>query len=107
MDRRFHEAVANFRNGTTNVMIATQVLEEGIDIRTCNLVIRTNVPSNYTSYIQSRGRARLAPSMFALVVTQSERAELEYNLRMFKRNEKVWFSLFFETMRISTYYHCF
>uniref|UniRef100_A0A914YGU1 Uncharacterized protein n=1 Tax=Panagrolaimus superbus TaxID=310955 RepID=A0A914YGU1_9BILA len=89
MDRRFHEAVANFRNGTTNVMIATQILEEGIDIRTCNLVIRANVPSNFTSYIQSRGRARFPPSMYAMIVSQSEKTEVLYNLNVYKRNERL------------------
>lgn len=40
-------------------MIATDVLEEGIDVQECNLVIMFDPVLSFRSYIQSKGRARM------------------------------------------------
>ncbi|CAF1172745.1 unnamed protein product [Adineta ricciae] len=50
--------IDEFRKGDINILIATAVVEEGLDIPTCDLVIRFNKPNNFSSYMQSKGRAR-------------------------------------------------
>jgi hypothetical protein len=55
-------AVDSFRNGETKVLCATTVLEEGIDIPHCSLVIRIDSGYNLTGLLQSRGRVRFKAS---------------------------------------------
>ncbi|KAJ2780724.1 Dicer-like protein 1 [Coemansia interrupta] len=58
----------DFASGRLNLIFATQVAEEGVDIQPCNLVIRFDMPNTTTSLIQSRGRARMAGSQFIVMV---------------------------------------
>lgn len=58
----------HFRAGHVRVLICTSVAEEGLDIRSCNLVIRFDLPQNLKAYIQSRGRARMQASQFVMMV---------------------------------------
>ena len=51
-----------------NLLIATKVGEEGLDIQTCCLVIRFDLPETVSSFIQSRGRARMPQSEYAFLV---------------------------------------
>ncbi|XP_077222093.1 endoribonuclease Dicer homolog 4-like [Tasmannia lanceolata] len=46
-----------------NLLVATNVAEEGLDIQTCCLVVRFDLPESVTSFIQSRGRARNSPNI--------------------------------------------
>lgn len=62
----------DFRDKNSNVLIATQVLEEGMDIRQCNLVIRFDLPGDFRSYVQSKGRARAGDSLYVMLVEDGE-----------------------------------
>lgn len=56
-----------FRVKKRQIIIATDVLEEGIDVAACNLVICFDPPSSLKSYIQRRGRARMQRSQFIIM----------------------------------------
>ncbi|KAF5945922.1 hypothetical protein HYC85_016150 [Camellia sinensis] len=58
--------LSNFR--LLNLLVATKVGEEGLDIQTCCLVIRFDLPETVASFIQSRGRARMPQSEYAFLV---------------------------------------
>ncbi|XP_023928784.1 dicer-like protein 4 isoform X2 [Quercus suber] len=66
-----------FRSGELNLLIATKVGEEGLDIQTCCLVIRFDLPETVSSFIQSRGRARMPQSEYVFLVDRGNQKELD------------------------------
>ncbi|KAG4942949.1 hypothetical protein JHK84_047034 [Glycine max] len=69
--------VDKFRSGELNLLVATKVGEEGLDIQTCCLVIRFDLPETVASFIQSRGRARMPQSEYAFLVDSGNKKELD------------------------------
>ncbi|KAF8797027.1 Endoribonuclease Dicer like protein [Argiope bruennichi] len=65
----------DFREKQLNVLVATQVLEEGMDIRQCNLVVRFDLPADFRSYVQSKGRARAKNSNYVLLIEERDMFE--------------------------------
>jgi ERCC4-related helicase len=53
-----------FRAGDLNLILATSVLEEGVDVSSCHLVICFERPKNLKSFVQRRGRARKQQSRY-------------------------------------------
>ena len=60
----------NFRAGELNVILATSVLEEGIDISSCHLVICFERPKTLKSFVQRRGRARKQASKYVIFMPE-------------------------------------
>lgn len=50
--------IKSFRDGDCNVIVATSVLLEGIDIPKCNFAINYGMPGNEITLMQARGRVR-------------------------------------------------
>ena len=50
--------IKNFRDGDCNVIVATSVLLEGVDIPRCNFAINYGMPGNEITFVQARGRVR-------------------------------------------------
>ncbi|XP_075964139.1 interferon-induced helicase C domain-containing protein 1 [Anarhichas minor] len=72
------DVLNKFRNGEVNVLIATTVAEEGLDIAACNFVIRYGLVTNEIAMIQAQGRGRAEDSSYTLVeVKNSGVAEKE------------------------------
>ncbi|XP_027844608.1 endoribonuclease Dicer isoform X4 [Aphis gossypii] len=77
-----NDIIKRFNDNIINVLITSEVLEEGVDIQTCNYVIRYDSPKNFPSYVQSKGRARSADSKFIIMVPNQlkfEKIQSDYN----------------------------
>ncbi|CAI6268621.1 unnamed protein product [Periconia digitata] len=72
--RNQRETLDSFRAGETNLILATSVLEEGIDVSSCHLVICFEQPKNLKSFIQRRGRARKQQSKYYIFVPHDPRS---------------------------------
>ena len=52
-----NKIMTEFRNGTTRILISTDLLSRGIDIQQISLVINYDIPHNIESYIHRIGRS--------------------------------------------------
>ncbi|KAF2712143.1 hypothetical protein K504DRAFT_372348 [Pleomassaria siparia CBS 279.74] len=68
------ETLADFRSGKKNIILTTSVLEEGIDVSSCHLVICFERPKNLKSFIQRRGRARKQKSKYLIFQAEDSTA---------------------------------
>ena len=76
------EVLKQFKGGEFNLLIATSVVEEGLDIPGCNVVFRFDFPKNFRSYVQSKGRARAKHSRYFMLVDEREKLEKECELEV-------------------------
>lgn len=87
--RKQEEVLKNFRMHECNLLVATSVLEEGIDIPKCNLVIRFDQPLTYNSYVQSKGRAKMSKAHYVLLSEESQLPQLVDQMARYREIEKV------------------
>lgn len=80
--KKNRQVLEKFRQDKINLIIATSVLAEGIDLPVCNLVIRyaNDTPNSCLSYIQTKGRARMKKSRYVMMVSNDETNKLEKNV---------------------------
>ena len=73
-DTNFGQAavIRDFHKGDCQLLVCTTVLEEGIDVSACDLVIRYSGVNTLIQFIQSRGRARREGSRYVIIVTPDE-----------------------------------
>lgn len=93
------QVLDKFKRGLINLIIATSVLEEGIDLQDCNFVVAYNVPTTFRSYVQTKGRARMKNSIYAIMVPVNEFVELEGKRTEWQTNSKI-------LKEVSCFCHC-
>ncbi|KAM8933518.1 interferon-induced helicase C domain-containing protein 1 [Pelodytes ibericus] len=68
------QVINKFSTGEINLLVATSVAEEGLDIKECNIVILYGLVMNEIGMVQARGRARDDDSTYVLVTGSSSGA---------------------------------
>uniref|UniRef100_UPI0037E8CDDB interferon-induced helicase C domain-containing protein 1 n=1 Tax=Semicossyphus pulcher TaxID=241346 RepID=UPI0037E8CDDB len=65
------DVLKKFGKGEVNLLIATSVAEEGLDIPECNIVIQYGLLTNEIGMIQTKGRGRAEGSSYILIDTKN------------------------------------
>lgn len=87
--KRNRSVVERFRKNEINLIVASSVLEEGIDLQMCNLVLCYDTPNSFRSYVQTKGRARQATSKYRIMVDASERNKLVSRLAEYREIDRI------------------
>ncbi|XP_061190504.1 antiviral innate immune response receptor RIG-I-like [Saccostrea echinata] len=83
-DTQKNETLENFKRGILNVLVATSVGSEGIDVPDCNFIITYNYTGNEANVIQMSGRARQKSSTVAHISDQAIQKREEISLQKAK-----------------------
>ncbi|KAG4222412.1 Pre-mRNA-splicing ATP-dependent RNA helicase [Phytophthora cactorum] len=76
------QALASVRNGTTDVLVATDLAGRGIDVPDVSLVVNFNMATSIESYTHRIGRTgRAGKSGVAITFLGNEDADVMYDLR--------------------------
>lgn len=82
--KNMKQVLRQFKQGKINLIVCTNVLEEGIDLPECNLVICFDQIRNYGQYVQKRGRARMQKSRFLIMVPDDKKREIEVEMEQWR-----------------------
>ena len=83
-DHQQQDVLTAFESGKVNVLLATSVLEEGLDVANCNLVIRFLYVKDEISHKQTGGRGRSDDSQHISVVPMASKSHQRELMNKYK-----------------------
>ncbi|XP_036333291.1 endoribonuclease Dicer [Rhagoletis pomonella] len=85
LDQKWNKSVIEgFRTGECNLLVCSNVLEEGIDIQACNYVFAYDPLKTFNSYVQTKGRARSNESLYAIFAPDINKAKIITQIQNYK-----------------------
>ncbi|XP_050325821.1 endoribonuclease dcr-1 isoform X1 [Bactrocera neohumeralis] len=81
-------AIESFRNGDCNLLVCSNVLEEGIDVQACNYVFAYDPLKTFNSYVQTKGRARSSDALYAIFAQKSDEASVIQKIKGYQEAHK-------------------
>ncbi|GIL61905.1 hypothetical protein Vafri_16281 [Volvox africanus] len=90
-DSQQHLVVGIFREPGRKVLVATSAAEEGLDVPSCEFVVRYNAAATGIQLLQSRGRARQRAAEFCAILQEgAQDVELHNKSRLEEANMHQW-----------------
>ena len=88
-ERKQEDVMKRFRSRDCNILVATSVLEDGIDVPACHLVVRYDLPQSYRAYVHSKARARARRAHYVLMVESKDVGQFLTDLSQFHATEQI------------------
>lgn len=88
-ERKQEDVMKRFRSRDCNILVATSVLEDGIDVPACHLVVRYDLPQSYHAYVHSKARARARRAHYVLMVESENVSKFLADLSQFHATEQI------------------
>nr|AJA90765.1 Dicer-like 3 [Ephedra trifurca] len=85
--KKKHQILDSFRSGQVDVLVTTNISEEGIDVQKCSCIVQFDFPQSLNSFTQSRGRLRRQDSHYIIFVERNNKKHVE-TLFNFIKNDK-------------------
>ena len=86
--RKQDKVLQGIKSHRYNIVVATSVAEEGVDIPECQLVVCLNPPTTVKALVQMRGRARKKDSYFVVLCSSQREKEKLEDLQRQEQNMK-------------------
>jgi superfamily II DNA or RNA helicase len=72
--KRLRTALNDFRSGKLNLLIATSIIEEGVDVPACSFVVGYDGLTTLKNFVQMKGRARTRDAKFFVFENPAEKS---------------------------------
>ncbi len=95
------EVLNKLRRGDMNLMFATSVVEEGVDVQACSFVVALDGLTNVKGYIQMKGRARKQDAKFFVFRDPNDSTGSKLELSVAQKMEHRVQTFIEERMRIN------
>ncbi|XP_067628454.1 endoribonuclease Dcr-2 isoform X2 [Eurosta solidaginis] len=89
LDQKWNKSVIDsFRTGECNLLVCSNVLEEGIDVQACNYVFAYDPLKTFNSYVQTKGRARSSDSIYAIFAPKLDEVKVVSQIKKYQDAHK-------------------